>query len=225
MLKAVFNGILVVLTLLYPVAVYLGLQTMEPRGIALILLVLFGLRIILGIASKTAPKTADTTSEHKNRIQALQLPLIVGTIFIAIVAALNSKISLLFYPVVINSVMLTIFAATLAKPPSMIERLARLTEPDLPAEAIPYTRNVTVIWCLFFIINGSIALYTALYSTIEVWSLYNGLISYIAMGLLFAIEFIVRMYIKRAHNIHRPRYDIEKTDFKKTDKTKTANRE
>ena len=75
----------------------------------------------------------------------------------------------------------------------MIERLARLQHPDLPPEGVIYTRRVTQVWCAFFIINGAMALSTALWASLEIWSLYNGLIAYVLMGGLFAAEYLVRM--------------------------------
>jgi uncharacterized membrane protein len=73
-----------------------------------------------------------------------------------------------------------------------VERLARLQQPDLPPQGVRYTRRVTQVWCGFFIINGSIALITALWSSFAWWSLYNGLIAYVLMGLLFAGEYLIR---------------------------------
>jgi uncharacterized membrane protein len=94
--------------------------------------------------------------------------------------------------VLVNAVMLLIFAGSLFYPPSVVERLARLQQPDLTPQGIRYTRRVTQVWCGFFIINGSIALVTALWSSFEWWSLYNGLIAYLLMGLLFAGEYLIR---------------------------------
>ena len=189
MLKAIVNGVLVILTLLYPVAVYFGLQSFEPRLIALVLLALFCLRLLVSFLG----------ARNKQPQPMQQLPLIVGTVFIAGIVVSNSQISLLFYPVLMNALLLVVFGLTLIKPPSMIERLARLTEPDLPEQAIGYTRNVTRVWCTFFLLNGLTALYTALCTTMEIWSLYNGFISYVLMGLLFAIEFLVRLRVKKRH--------------------------
>lgn len=75
----------------------------------------------------------------------------------------------------------------------MIERLARLQQPDLPAKGVLYTRRVTQVWCGFFIINGSIAFITAVWASFELWSLYNGLIAYLLMALLFAGEYLIRI--------------------------------
>jgi uncharacterized membrane protein len=81
----------------------------------------------------------------------------------------------------------------LFSPQSLVERIARIQHPNLPPEGVVYTRRVTQIWCVFFVVNGGIALVTALWSSFEIWSLYNGLIAYVLMGLLFAGEYIVRM--------------------------------
>lgn len=96
------------------------------------------------------------------------------------------------YPVFMSVGALIIFATTLIKPPSMIERFARLVEPDLPASGVIWTKNVTIVWCGFFILNACIALYTVLFSSTQMWVLYNGFISYLLMGLLFAGEFVLR---------------------------------
>jgi acyl-coenzyme A synthetase/AMP-(fatty) acid ligase len=55
-----------------------------------------------------------------------------------------------------------------------------------------YCGKVTLVWCGFFVLNGATALYTVFWASDAVWSIYNGGISYILMGILFAGEFIVR---------------------------------
>ena len=47
------------------------------------------------------------------------------------------------YPVAISLAMAAIFAASLRHPPTIVERIARLSEPDLPPEGVAYTRQVT----------------------------------------------------------------------------------
>ncbi|HDK6580438.1 TPA: hypothetical protein M2P61_001844 [Klebsiella quasipneumoniae] len=102
---------------------------------------------------------------------------------------------LLFYPVVVNSVMLAVFGGSLWSTMPITERLARLREPDLPERAVRYTRRVTQIWCAFFIINGGIALFTALYGDLSLWTAWNGMISYLLMGTLMAGEWLVRQRV------------------------------
>ncbi|POT55485.1 DNA gyrase subunit B [Citrobacter amalonaticus] len=102
---------------------------------------------------------------------------------------------LLFYPVVVNAIMLTVFGGSLWSAMPIVERLARLRDPALPQVAVRYTRRVTQVWCAFFIINGGIALFTALLGDMSLWTAWNGMIAYLLMGLLMAGEWLVRRRI------------------------------
>jgi len=104
---------------------------------------------------------------------------------------------LLYYPVMVNGLMLLLFSGSLWSPMPLVERLARLREPDLPPVAIRYTRRVTQVWCGFFVLNGAIALYTCQADDIALWASWNGLIAYLLMGSLMAGEWLVRRWIMR----------------------------
>lgn len=104
---------------------------------------------------------------------------------------------LLFYPVVVNAVMLAVFGGSLWSSMPIVERLARLRDPHLPAAAVRYTRRVTQIWCAFFIFNGGVALFTALHGDMSMWTAWNGLIAYLLMGLLMGSEWLVRRQIMK----------------------------
>src|SRR3546814_9842236 len=77
--------------------------------------------------------------------------------------------------------MFALFFLSLLQPPSMIERFARIVEPNLPETGVWYTRQVTKIWCAFFVLNGAAALYTSTVASMEIWTLYNGSIAYALM--------------------------------------------
>ena len=95
--------------------------------------------------------------------------------------------------------LLVVFAASLAFPPTAVERIARLSEPDLPPSGVAYTRRVTQVWCGFFVLNGALALATALWMSDRAWALYNGLIAYGLIGLLFGVEWLVRQRVRAGH--------------------------
>jgi uncharacterized membrane protein len=173
-MRHLLNPLLGILTLLYPAAVYFGLQYLQPWSIAALLAGVLAIKLMLSEQSWTKPV------------------LVCGLVFAGFAIWRNDFVSLRFYPVLVNAVMLLIFAGSLFYPPSIVERLARLQQPDLPPQGVCYTRRVTQVWCGFFIINGSIALATALWSSFAAWSLYNGLIAYLLMGLLFAGEYLIR---------------------------------
>lgn len=120
-----------------------------------------------------------------------------GALFSLNAGALHSLHMLLWYPVLINMTLFTLFATSLRGPMPLAERIARLREPDLPPRAVTYTRQVTCIWCLFFIFNGAIALATCLNGDIHVWTLWNGMISYVLIGALMTGEWLMRQRIRR----------------------------
>ncbi|MDR2484775.1 MAG: AMP-binding protein, partial [Treponema sp.] len=109
----------------------------------------------------------------------------------------NVSIVLKLYPALTNGVLLAVFGGTLFFPPSMIYRFAVLQDKSIAGslaekQIARYCRKVTVVWCVFFICNGGIALYTVFFVSDAFWSMYNGGISYILIGTLFTGEFIVR---------------------------------
>ncbi|EAM7299168.1 DNA gyrase subunit B [Salmonella enterica subsp. enterica serovar Give] len=109
---------------------------------------------------------------------------------------------LLFYPVVVNLVMLAVFGGSLWTAMPLVERLARLRKPNLPPAGMRYTRKVTVVWCGFFTGNGAMALFTVLHGDMHLWTLWNGMVAYILMGTLMATEWLVRQRVikKEMHN-------------------------
>ena len=168
------------LSVAYPLLVWFGMGKVAPAWLALLLVVLAGLR---ALATR----------------QPIWLVSAFGGLLLAAAAAFgNSVLPLKFYPVLVNAVLLAVFAISLLHPPSAIERFARMQEPDLPEAGVRYTRRVTQVWCGFFIVNGSIALATALWASDAGWALYNGLIAYLLMGLLFAGEWLVRRRVRAA---------------------------
>ncbi|WP_019867176.1 COG4648 family protein [Methylovulum miyakonense] len=171
------NGLIGLLTMLYPFAVYFGTQYLEPWKIAAVLFVLLGIRLVASYS-----------------VRHWSCPLLIaGMVYCGFAIWSNALLTLRFYPAIANAAMLLLFSASLLSSQSLIERLARLQHPDLPPEGILYTRRVTWVWCGFFIVNGGIALATALWASIGLWSLYNGFIAYLLMGILLVGEYIIRM--------------------------------
>ena len=178
------------LWLLYPLAIYFGLRVMEPRYVAILL----GLALLLRRRQQAGQLLAGLTRAELSIMASL-------IVFAALTALTNSEMLLRFYPVAMSAGMLLLFGMSLAYPPSMIERFARLAKPDLSPAGVRYTERVTQVWCAFFIGNGAFACYTALYASREFWALYNGFIAYLLMGALFVGEWFCRR-IFRARMAH-----------------------
>ena len=71
---------------------------------------------------------------------------------------------------------------------------------ELKPKVAEYTKNVTYIWCVFIFLNLIMSIITFFLSD-EIWLWYNGCISYMLMGALFAIEYIVRILFRRRHGL------------------------
>jgi len=124
------------------------------------------------------------------------LTAVVALGFCLLLGLFNSPLLLRWYPVLVSGFMLSLFGLSLIYGPPVIERLARLSEPDLPEIAVRYTRQVTQVWSLFFLCNGLLAAALTLWAPLSWWTLYNGLIAYGLMGLLFAGEWLLRQRVR-----------------------------
>lgn len=174
------------LAVAYPALVYYGLTRFEPRVLGLLLLAILLLRQGAHAAAfwRSAPG-----GERRLLLSMLGLSL-------AIVGA-NSEDLLRLYPAAMSGGMFILFARSLRHPPSVIERIARLHEPDLDAAGVRYTRTVTQVWSVFLAINTLLALLTV-FTSRELWALWNGLGAYLCMGLLFAGEWLWRRRVRRS---------------------------
>lgn len=118
-------------------------------------------------------------------------------VLLAIITATRSLETMYWYPVIINGVLFVLFGSSLFSQQSLIERLARLQDPNLPPQAIVYTRRVTQLWCGFFLFNIAICTLFILTQQYQWWAIYSGAISYGLMVILFAGEWLVRQKIKQ----------------------------
>ena len=170
----------VALSLAYPLAVHFG---MRHHGIGALAVLLLGMALL---------RLAFTRN-------AQWLAVAIGATVLALLAwASGDARPLKLYPALVNAVLLLVFGASLLRPPTVVERIARLTEPDLSPRGVAYTRRVTQVWCAFFLFNGVLALATALWAPDHVWTLYNGLVAYVLIGLLAAGEWLVRRRVMAA---------------------------
>lgn len=213
--------VLSLITLLYPLVIFYGLAEFSVRWVSFLLLLLFLIRLLLLKKSNTSEnnlakgktfkkelsKKSDVKHHGSDNLPQQMLGPVATKVLAALVFALllasitfDVEIGLLFYPVVINSALAIVFLYSLSNPPPVIERLARLTQSDLPEHAIAYTRTVTKVWLVFFIVNGLVAAYTALFTSLATWTLYNGLIAYLLMGALFTVEYLVRLRVQKRYD-------------------------
>lgn len=165
----------------FPFLVYLGLERVEPRYLGLCLLALL-------IARNR--RTASVL--WQGMAGAAAVGAVMAGVWVAVLYINNDERLLRLYPAAVSLGILVLFGYSLWHPPSMIERFARLREPQLPDAGVAYTRRVTWVWCAFLAANGMIAAYTALYASRAMWALYNGFVAYLLIGGMLGGEWLYR---------------------------------
>jgi uncharacterized membrane protein len=178
------SAIFAIVSVLYPLVAVLTVRAFGPN-------IAFVLLVVLIVARLVTPWLRGVSSS----LIVAMAPVLFAVFAVGI---FDRQLSVRLYPVFMNLALLGAFGLTLWQPPSMIERFARVLEPDFPPSGVHYTRVVTMIWVGFFAINGAIALWTVAEPGWVRWTLYNGLISYLAAGGLMLGEYIVRQFVRRA---------------------------
>ncbi|WP_203143251.1 COG4648 family protein [Marinobacter mangrovi] len=176
------RSLLVVLSLAYPAVVYYSDQQHQVGFIWPLIFGLILIRLWLG----------------RSRLEkGLLLLVAIGVGLLMFFSSIETGLKL--YPVLVNLALLVLFGSSLFQEQTLVERLARIREPDLPEDGVRYTRKVTGVWTGFFVLNGTLALVTAVWTSNAVWALYNGLIAYVLMGLLMSGEWLIRIYVRKNH--------------------------
>jgi uncharacterized membrane protein len=166
--------------LAYPALVYLGLTRWSPR------------RVGLGIVGLIAVSTLLRRWSGRRRVTAASLTVPACVIALAAVsAALNDATFVLFTPALISASLLVAFGVTL-RPGStpLVERFARMQH-ELTPDEIRWCRQVTIVWCGFFLVNGLAAIALA-FAPMAWWTIYTGGVAYALIGILVAGEFVLR---------------------------------
>jgi uncharacterized membrane protein len=172
----------VVLAIAYPFAIYWALVHWSGRAVAALVLAL----LVPGMAWRF--RKADRATFWT----MVRLPLAIAALLGLGIATGDGRF-VLALPVLINLVLLAEFGATLRSGATpMIERFARMEEPDLDAPKQRHCRQWTAAWCAFFLVNGATAAALAALAPIEWWTLYTGAIAYALMGIMFAGEWVQR---------------------------------
>lgn len=206
LMKRFFRVLFYIVAAIYPVLVFTMLVVFKlPIRILSLCVVALAFAFFL---SATGSRNSDAESEKK----ALDWrPMLSSALFLLagiFCFAFNSKIFLKLYSVAISATLLCVFGSSLFFKPNIIFRFACLSDKSIKGSSFKnqvngYCRKVTIVWCAFFIINGSISAFTSLHDfgsdalNDKIWSVYNGGISYILMGLLFTVEFIVRKMVDK----------------------------
>ena len=202
-MKKILKALFYVIAAIYPVLVFtmLVIFKVDTKILSLSIIALAAAFFLSATGNRKTDANEKTTLDWK--------PFFSSVLFLS--AGLfcfitGKEFFLKIYSVVINLTMLFVFGSTLFMSPNIIFRIATMSDKSIKGSSFEqkvykYCHKVTVIWCCFFILNGSAAALTTFADKIfglspeaarKVWAVYNGGISYVLMGALFVIEFIVR---------------------------------
>jgi len=104
-----------------------------------------------------------------------------------------------YYPAVMNFFIFLMFFTSSFQKETVIQRFARMMEPDIKPKALEYTRKLTYIWAGFTFLNFIVS-FLSVFMSENFWMWYNGCISYALIGIFFAVEYVVRINFKRKYD-------------------------
>ena len=205
-MKKFLRALLYVVAALYPIFVFTFLVILKsPVKIFSLCVMIFAMTFFLTFTgSKKKDGQKKTMMDWRPLFSSI---LLLGTGLLCFFT--NQILFLKLYSVAISLILMFIFGSTLIFKPNMIFRFATLSDKSIigsssEKDVYRYCRNVTIIWCVFFLINGTISTITAFSEEIfkidsdtanTIWSVYNGGLSYLLLGLLFFVEIRVRKYV------------------------------
>lgn len=135
--------------------------------------------------------------EQSARLRVMMFLLALLAAVLALVEQVPGQLLAKMYPVIISSALFLIFSGSLLRPPSIIERMVRRSGRVVSPEASRYMRWVTIVWIIFFVCNATVAIWLALFAGVSEWAFYNGFLSYVIIGAIMGVEFLVRIQYQR----------------------------
>ncbi len=124
---------------------------------------------------------------------------VLGTVCVVLLFHFSKIYALKFYPVIVNSFIFCVFFSSVFCEETIIQKIAKKMDGELTDFSRNYTRKLTYVWCIFLFVNLSISFATVFMSP-KVWELYNACISYIALGVMFGVEYIVRIILRAKYD-------------------------
>ncbi|HET7176888.1 MAG TPA: hypothetical protein VFK21_12905 [Gammaproteobacteria bacterium] len=172
----------------YPVAIYFADGYLTPSQLLAGLLWLLAARLLL--AAWISPKRLGRD------LGVAMLLIATGTLVLRYMP--NVELAWLrYYPALFGLVAFGVFFGSLFTDTPLVERIARAMDHALPPEGVAHCRRVTWAWCALLAANVLISLYTAYAASLQVWTLYNGVIVYFLFGAMLLGEYLLRLHLRR----------------------------
>ena len=125
------------------------------------------------------------------------LPLLI-TLTVILIFHYTQFFAVKFYPVAANLTVFMVFFTSLFAKETVIQKIAGAIEGGLDDFTRNYTRRLTYVWCVFMFVNLLISVATVFMAE-KWWALYNGCVSYVAIAVMIAVEYIVRIVLRKKY--------------------------
>jgi uncharacterized membrane protein len=192
-LKRRIKYLFVVLILLYPILVFSALVIFKlPIRFLSIFIIALALAYFL---------VNRHTYKGRNAVAVFVSPAILCCIGVVCFFT-GSSLTLKLYPVLANFVYFVIMITSVFIPPPVVLYIINAFDKKLrdnlePAAFERCCRRATIAWCVFFFFDSIIALVTVFRAPAIVWGIYNGGITYVLMGMVFAGEYFIFKKMER----------------------------
>ncbi len=189
--QRLLGGLILLLVIAYPFTLHLGilgLGGLQPALVILLsLIILSALSMIL----------------RRNWMGWVLLSVGIALTAWLISGGVNSSLVLKLPPLLINLFLAALFSSTLLPGKrALISRIAELMHGQkLDPVAERYARRVTLFWALLFVAILLETLLLSLFASAEIWSLFTNFINYAIVGLVFLVEYRIRIH-KLSHLQH-----------------------
>lgn len=165
----------------YPLVAFISLSLRQPLFVISYLLLIF---FIVGIDKCL----------NKHWFMAAALFSIIASILYFIQQAYIQYL-LFLPPILILFSLFILFSQSLtAGKTPLISLYAKLLGDKLEERHLRYNRSLTILWSMFFFVMTTSSILLALFSSIENWSLFTHVISYLLIGIFFIVEFMYRKH-------------------------------
>lgn len=124
----------------------------------------------------------------------------------ALSLALGTVGALFLPPVLINLVLMILFAHTLrAGRTPLIERFMRLEYAGAPPPPLcRYGRQLTFLWSGFFAASALTAIALAMFAPLALWSLWVNILNFVLIALIYTAQYAYLYWRYRAYELHSP---------------------
>jgi len=208
------NKILGLVVLFYPVFVFFSIRMHLDPGFMLIVIMIFGM-VYLGVIllNQGRKKTPAMFISPCILILIGIVGIVLETPFVAkIIPQMqgNRELIIKLYPVLASFSYTIIFLTTIIYPPTLAYGVAQIIDSSIKNSAAEkpmeiFCKKASIVWCVFFFLDMILAIATLFIypndskKATDVWTLYNGLVTYLIIAIIFIIQVVQGKMIIRKY--------------------------